>query len=103
MSNWNKDVLIAENQMLVETQNTALAELRKENEQLKKELETLKAKLETAEYWNKKYDDCQQQLTELKEKYYACQEARKLEINFKSQEFNEHMQELIDMEKQRED
>lgn len=28
------------------------------------EVEMLKAKLETAEYWNKKYDDCQQQLAE---------------------------------------
>ena len=39
-----------------------IAELEKQLEEKEKEVETLKAKLETAEYWNKKYDDCQQQL-----------------------------------------
>ena len=42
-------------------------ELKQQLEEKDKEIETLKAKLETAEYWNKKYDDCQQQL-ELTEK-----------------------------------
>lgn len=39
------------------------------------------------------------QLAELQEKYDACQEARKLENEFKNQEFDEHIQELIKMEK----
>ena len=39
-----------------------IAELQKQLKEKEKEVETLKAKLETAEYWNKKYDDCQQQL-----------------------------------------
>ena len=39
-----------------------IAELQKQREEKEQEVETLKAKLETAEYWNKKYDDCQQQL-----------------------------------------
>lgn len=54
---------------LLNKQDKCIKELEEENKQLKqqleekeKEVETLKAKLETAEYWNKKYDDCQQQL-----------------------------------------
>ena len=54
---------------LLNKQDKCIKELKEENKQLKqqleekeKEVETLKAKLETAEYWNKKYDDCQQQL-----------------------------------------
>lgn len=42
-------------------------ELQKQLADKEQEVEALKAKLETAEYWNKKYDDCQQQL-ELTEK-----------------------------------
>lgn len=41
---------------------THIAELQQQLEEKDKEIEILKAKLETAEYWNKKYDDCQQQL-----------------------------------------
>lgn len=59
-----------------------------------------------SDYWgtefNKKDKECaelKQQLAKLQEKYDACQEARKLEIEFKNQEFDEHIQELIKMEK----
>ena len=51
----------------VNRQNDLIAEKEQLKQQLAEkgqEVETLKAKLETAEYWNKKYDDCQQQLTE---------------------------------------
>ena len=47
---------------LLEKKDQQIAELQKQLEEKEKEVETLKAKLETAEYWNKKYDDCQQQL-----------------------------------------
>ena len=48
--------------IVLNNQNQQIAELKKQLEEKEKEVETLKAKLETAEYWNKKYDDCQQQL-----------------------------------------
>ena len=47
-----------------------------------------------------KFDQTKQRLVELQEKYDACQEARKLEAEFKNQEFMEHFQELVDIEKQ---
>lgn len=47
---------------IIGDQSKQIAELQKQLEEKEKEVETLKAKLETAEYWNKKYDDCQQQL-----------------------------------------
>ena len=37
-----------------------------------------------------KFDQTKQRLVELQEKYDACQEARKLEAEFKNQEFMEH-------------
>lgn len=47
-----------------------------------------------------KIADLEKQLAELQEKYDACQEARKLEAEFKNQEFMKHSQELVDMEQQ---
>lgn len=43
MSNWNKDVLLAENQMLIEKQNTIIAEFNLAIEEFRKENTKLKA------------------------------------------------------------
>lgn len=72
------------NKVLNDQLNKATEHISELNEQLAEkgqEVETLKAKLETAEYWNKKYDDCQQQhaekdlrIEELESQYaYECE------------------------------
>jgi len=41
MNSWNKDVLLAENKMIIEKQNETIVELEKENKVLKKALELM--------------------------------------------------------------
>lgn len=138
---WNKDVLIAENTMLIECQNAQLEELRQENEQLKKEIKELKEQLdEEIDYKLSYYHDLQEEqkritelerevldwkdgsmivkyekqleekdqkitdlevkLAEITEKYNACQEARKLEIEFNQQDKAELKQQLAEKDKE---
>ena len=56
------DEMFKSGDTIIRSLTDKIAELQKQLEEKEKEVETLKAKLETAEYWNKKYDDCQQQL-----------------------------------------
>ena len=62
------DEMFKSGDVIIRSLTNKIAELQKQLEEKEKEVETLKAKLETAEYWNKKYDDCQQQQLALTEK-----------------------------------